>query len=460
MKIDRYQDPYLPGHGDRRYAVRHYDLALDVGVVGNHVSATAKLTVEAREEIDTVTLDLRAMTVRRVVVDGKAARRWRHSHGRLSVGLGHKLKPGATATIEIGYSGNPKPVPGIHGAAGWEELSDGITVASQPQGAPSWYPCNDYPGDKATYRIRVGADQAYRVVSNGVLTGTSRRSSRTIWTYEQREPMASYLATLQIGRYAVLPLPYAGGPGGSGGSNGGNGGGGNGNGSGSKRPAVEVLYPSRKKAATVKAFARQAEMVEVFTRLFGPYPYPVYRAVVTDDVLEIPLEAQTLTIFGTNHLTPGWENERLIAHELAHQWFGNSLTATRWQDIWLHEGFACYSEWLWSEHTGRMSAGRQAKVHRDKVNKLPKDLVLGDPGSALMFDDRIYKRGALTLHALRVKLGDKVFFEMLRAWTKARAHKGVDTPRFIAHAEGFAGRSLAAFFDRWLWRKSLPDLPN
>ena len=178
MKIDRYQDPYLPGHGDRRYAVRHYDLALDVGVVGNHVSATAKLTVEAREEIDTVTLDLRAMTVRRVVVDGKAARRWRHSHGRLSVGLGHKLKPGATVTIEIGYSGNPKPVPGIHGAAGWEELSDGITVASQPQGAPSWYPCNDYPGDKATYRIRVGADQAYRVVSNGVLTGTSRRPSR------------------------------------------------------------------------------------------------------------------------------------------------------------------------------------------------------------------------------------------------------------------------------------------
>ena len=451
---DRYQDPYLPGHGDRRYAVRHYDLALDVSVAGNHLSAIAKLSIEAREELDTITLDLRGLTVRRVLVDGKPSRKWRHSAGRLIVGLGPKVKAGGAVTIEVGYSGNPRPVPGIHGAAGWEELTDGVTVASQPQGAPSWYPCNDYPGDKATYRIRVGADQAYRVISNGVLTSTSRRSSRVVWTWEQREPMATYLATLQIGRYAVLPLPAPARVNGGGGNGGGNGG------SNGKVPVLEVLYPSRKKAPTLKAFARQTEMVEVFTRLFGPYPYPAYRAVITDDVLEIPLEAQTLTIFGTNHLNPGWENERLIAHELAHQWFGNSLTATRWQDIWLHEGFACYSEWLWSEHTGRASAGRQARTHWDKVNKLPKDLVLGDPGPLLMFDDRIYKRGALTLHALRVKLGDKVFFEMLRAWTKARAHKGVDTPRFIAHAEGFAGRSLAAFFDRWLWRKSLPDLPN
>jgi len=438
VKNDRYQDPYLPGHGDRRYAVRHYDLDLQVAVVGNHLTGTARLDVEARTELDTVELDLRGLSVRKVLVGGKSAARWRHRNGRLAVGLPSKLKSGQSVTIEIGYAGNPRPVPGIHGAAGWEELSDGVTVASQPQGAPSWYPCNDYPGDKASYRVRVAADQAYRVIGNGVLKDTERRSSRTVWTYDQREPMATYLATLQIGRYAVLDLP--------GRSKGG--------------PLVEVYYPARKKAGVVKTFARQREMVDVFTRLFGPYPYPVYRAVVTDDDLEIPLEAQTLTIFGLNHLEPNWENERLVAHELAHQWFGNSLTATRWQDIWLHEGFACYSEWLWSEHIGRASAARQARVHWDKIDRLPKDLVLAAPGSRLMFDDRIYKRGALTLHALRVKLGDKVFFDMLRAWTKARAHKGVDTERFISHAEGFAKRSLAPFFDKWLWRKSLPDLPS
>jgi aminopeptidase N len=110
-------------------------------------------------------------------------------------------------------------------------------------------------------------------------------------------------------------------------------------------------------------------------------------------------------------------------------------------------------------HRARLG-GAAGTVHWDKIDRLPKDLVLAAPGSRLMFDDRIYKRGALTLHALRVKLGDKVFFDMLRAWTKARAHKGVDTERFISHAEGFAKRSLAPFFDKWLWRKSLPDLPN
>ena len=150
----------------------------------------------------------------------------------------------------------------------------------------------------------------------------------------------------------------------------------------------------------------------------GPYPFAAYTVVVTDDELEIPLEAQGLSIFGANHLDGRLGRERLVAHELAHQWFGNSLTLGRWRDIWLHEGFACYAEWLWSEESRRAVGRRHARRGTTRGSRpLPQDLVLGDPGPELMFDDRVYKRGALTLHALRLTVGDDAFFDALRAWT-------------------------------------------
>ena len=128
------------------------------------------------------------------------------------------------------------------------------------------------------------------------------------------------------------------------------------------------------------AFADQPRMLETFARLFGPYPFDAYTVVVTDDLLEIPLESQTLSTFGSNHLSRDWEAQRLIAHELAHQWFGNTVTAASLRDIWLHEGFACYAEWLWSEAIGRTTAQEEAERHHALLARLPQDLVLTDPG--------------------------------------------------------------------------------
>ncbi len=156
-------------------------------------------------------------------------------------------------------------------------------------------------------------------------------------------------------------------------------------------------------------------MLEVFQDLFGPYPFAEYTAVVTDDDLEIPLEAQGISVFGANQVDGRRGSERLVAHELAHQWFGNSLTVGRWQDIWLHEGFACYAEWLWAERADGRPAGDAAGAAWSRLSGLPQDLVLADPGPDLMFDDRLYKRGALTLHVLRCSVGDDRFFALLRA---------------------------------------------
>lgn len=250
--------------------------------------------------------------------------------------------------------------------------------------------------------------------------------------------MATYLATVQIGRYELLALNPGQPPG---------------------QVPQYVAVPASLAAAARAGLARQPEMMRTFKNCFGPYPFPEYTVVVADDVLEIPLEAQTLSILGRNHLGPEWESQRLMAHELSHQWFGNSLTLGTWQDIWLHEGFACYAEWLWSEESGGDSADAMAARHHERLADLDQDVVLADPGPELMFDDRIYKRGALTLHALRRTVGDEAFFALLRSWVAAHSGGTVTTSEFVTHAVRETGADLADLFVAWLDKPALPDLP-
>jgi aminopeptidase N len=202
-------------------------------------------------------------------------------------------------------------------------------------------------------------------------------------------------------------------------------------------------------------------MMKLFNKLFGPYPLSTgYTVVVTDDDLEIPLEAQGISIFGANHCDGSRRAERLIAHELAHQWFGNSVTARRWRDIWLHEGFACYAEWLWSENSGGRSADEWAKYYYDRLKQSPQDLLLSDPGPRDMFDDRVYKRGALTLHMLRKRIGDKSFFALLRDWTERYCHSTVFTDDFTGLAANHTDKTLKPLWEAWLYSRELPALDD
>lgn len=427
-------DPYVPGHGDASYSVTHYDLDLGYRPNGNRLAGEATLQCVSTGSLQRLKLDLHHLAVLKVTVDGRPPAKYSQRGNALNVVLATPLEAATEFEVKVKYGGAPHPLRQRHlGEAGWEELDDGVIVAAQPHGAPTWFPCNDRPDDKATYSFAILAPADYHVAVSGELTSSRRSGASITWCYEQKAPMATYLATCQIGRYCVLDQEAT-------------------------VPMRVVAPPSVRGAGFDAAFGLQPAMMAFFEDRFGPYPFSGYTTVITDDDLEIPLESQALSTFGRNFCSDAWESIRLVAHEMSHQWFGNAVTLRRWQDIWLHEGFACYAEWLWSEESGGGSAADWAAHHHAILADDHQPVLLADPGPARMFDDWVYKRGALTLHALRAEIGSDSFFDLLRSWVSENDGCSVTTDDFIAHCERAAGRSLDLFFDAWLFQRQLPAL--
>ncbi len=430
---------YFPDHGDPGYHTTHYDLRIAYDPPSRVLRGTARVSAVAGQADGGVAFDLAsALTVTAVSVDGRPVR-FRHRRGKLRLEAGAAPGAGTSFTAEIHYSGRPSPLRSPFGDIGWDYTSSspaGVVVASQPLGAPSWFPCNDHPADKAAYRIAATVPEGHQVVANGVLAArTPLPDGRTTWTYEHPGPMATYLATLAVGRFAFSE--QHGGP-----------------------VPIRNAYPPPLASRFAHDFGRQPQMMRVFTSLFGPYPFEAYGAVVVDAELDQPLENQTYSLFGVNHLDGARGSEHLVAHELAHHWFGNSVSLSDWKHIWLNEGFATYCEWLWSEHSGGRSASDLAADNWSDLADDGQRLRIGDPGPDRLFDDRVYTRGACTLHALRATVGDERFYAALREWATEYRHRSAGTPQFIAIAERHAGRGLEAFFRAWLHEKRLPPLPD
>jgi aminopeptidase N len=425
-------DPYLPQSGNGGYAVSHYDLELTYRPGANRLDGWARITLTTSQLLRRFSFDLNGLAVSKVLVDGRTAAKYGVRGSKLHVALATAIPAGAEVVVAVRYSGNPSPSRGVWGEVGWEELADGALVAAQPNGAATWFPCNDHPSNKATYRFALTVDSPYYVLANGVLVSRRVGGSVTTWIYEQDVPMASYLATVHVGHYTELAL-------------------------------VEVpvrqnaVLPDRLRTRFTYDFARQPSIMKAFEQYFGPYPHAGYTVIVTDDDLEIPLEAHGISVFGANHIDGRRGYERLAAHELAHQWFGNSLTIARWHDIWLNEGFACYAEWIWSQECGEEKTAELAARYWKRLAAQPQDLVLTDPGPKNMFDDRLYKRGALALHSLRIGLGDDRFFELVRDWTKQYRHGLVSTGEFLG-AVATVDVSAADALMPWLYDTALPAL--
>ncbi len=543
-------DPYYPLLGNSGYDVQHYALDLDLDVAGGAIAAgLATIEAVALVNLCAFNLDLRGLEIDAISVDGQPAGFSRHG-GELTVEPAAPLAHGEPFTVEVAYHGKPlgndaptlgglvlemvggifgigpaaqKPSPeeGEQYGSGWWSGREMIFVAGEPAGAESWYPVNGHPADKATYTLRLTVPEPYDVAANGTLTEAVTAEGETTTVWESRDPMASYLVTLHAGR---LDIEEREGPDGL---------------------PIRVAFAESISPGQRTMFDRLPEMVAYFETVFGPYPFASVGGTVVGAPILFALETQTLPIYGELPLTGATLTaeerealEALVAHETAHQWFGNAVTPLRWRDIWLNEGFATYAQILWLEHSrgvvarnhqiarlyavqaalnpfqdpaqlaaldaGDVIAGyRQfsrrflgagvseglledyrtrlgAAVEADledisgeeglaQLAALGVDEALfpgvaprtGDPGAANLFSPAaVYERGALTLHALRLSVGDEAFFAILREWT-ARFHNGnATTEDFVALAEEVSGESLDGFFEAWLYETALPEMPS
>ena len=427
-------DPYFPEQGNGGYDVGHYGLDLRYDTVGRRLTGVATIRATPTQHLTRFDLDLRrAMTVSSVRVDGHRARFAQPARLRqeLRVRPARALTPGKAFTVVVRYAGHPRAVTDADGSLeGWVATKDGAFVVGEPQGSPSWFPCNDDPRDKATYDFRVTVPPAVTAIANGELRSTTtRRSGWHTFRWHNGFPMATYLATVTTGVFdvqtGVTPggIPYY--------------------------IAADPTVRAKSRAVLRKVPA----MTDYFVELFGPYPFGSTGAVV-DHAPKVgyALETQTKPLYDSP------PDDLTAAHEIAHMWFGDSVTLSRWSDIWVNEGFAEFASWMWSEHSG----GRSAQSFFDSLYKKKVGSGVwrpppGQPGGpATLFANSVYARGAMTLQALRVKLGDATFFPMLRTWYAGHAYGNVSVTDFSAFASTYSGVDLSAFFRTWLYQRAKP----
>ena len=426
-------DPYLPTNGNFGYRVSRYELDLEYKVAINRLAGSATITAATLAALRTFTLDLSdALTVTKVSVNGRRPASFRCSGGKLHIALSSPLPAGAAMTIVVRYAGTPRPVRTVWGEVGFEELTKGVLVAGQPNGAASWFPCDDHPSAKASYRIQISTENPYRAIANGELLSRRTRAAMTTWTYELAEPTSTYLVTLQIGKYEMHRL--------------------------AKTPVpMNAVLPPRLRRNFDHDFGRQPEMMKLFVKLFGPYPLSTgYTVVVTDDDLEIPLEAQGISIFGANHCDGTARlraADRTRAGASVVRQFGDGAALARHLAA---RGLRVLRRMAVVGGIRRPDRRRVGTSLPQRLSDSPQDLLLSDPGPRDMFDDRVYKRGALTLHALRRVIGDDSFFALLRDWTARHRHATAVTDDFTGLAANYADVSLRPLWDAWLYSKDVP----
>ena len=224
-----------------------------------------------------------------------------------------------------------------------------------------------------------------------------------------------------------------------------------------------TLSPASIGSKVEASFARQPEIIAFLEGYFGDYPFDEAGGIVDDlENVGFALENQTRPIYSRDFWSSQANGDSVVVHEIAHQWFGDSVAVDRWADIWLNEGFASYAEWLWSESEGLGTAQQIFDFYYGVI--WPEDdpfwtVIVGDPGPELLFDVAVYYRGAMTLHQLRSTIGDEAFFALLEQWHSAHRDGNGSIPQFIALAEDVSGQKLDEFFDTWLYTPSRPDLP-
>lgn len=453
-------DMFYPELGNGGYDALHYTIDLYTPMDRNYLEATTTLRAKATQDLNQFNLDLVGLEVSEVLVNNVSANFMRERR-ELNITPQVAIFSGEEFTVEIRYSGSPalNVSPSVGWGDGWNYREGRVIVASEPSGSSTWFPVNDHPTDKATYTFNITVPQPYVAVANGELVSVTENEGTSTYLWEMRHPMASYLAGMQIDQFELQTDQSESGT------------------------MIRNFFPTHHAHDAEEVFSPQGEMLTFFSDILGGYPFDEYGSVVVDEHLGFALEIQTMSLFGSNIVegNAGFQEEdtrnNFIAHEMAHQWFGNSLSLTQWSDIWLNEGFATYASWLWFEH----SQGRDAldQLVAEAYNLHSGNVILesgntiqtarhyarlslppGMPQMGDIFNRGIYDRGAITLHVLRLEIGDEAFFNFLSTYAIQNQHSNVTTSDVIDLAESISGRELSDLFNLWLYVAVMPDIPE
>ncbi|WKX73322.1 M1 family metallopeptidase [Streptomyces sp. XD-27] len=432
-------DSYYPTYGNGGYDVSHYNLRLKYQPKTDRLEGTATILASATQDLTRFNLDF-ALDVSSVLVGGKKADFKATGSHELEITPAAQLDKGKPFTVVVRYSGTPSAVQ-VDGFTAWLRTPDGGVAAGEPESAAWWFPSNDHPLDKATYDVSVLVPEGTQAISNGTLQSTSPQAGGwTRYNWRAAKPQATYLATLAVGKFDITTDTTANG-----------------------LPVINAYSKDlgENAGAARASVERTGEIADWLSEVFGPYPFTALGGYVPNVPTGFALETQTRVFYSPKGFSNG-ANASLVVHELAHQWYGDSVSVKDWRDIWVNEGFARYAQWLWSEKEGEGTAQELADFAYAKYGADDPfwKVKPGDPGPDNQFHIAVYDRGAIALQALRNEIGDKAFFPLLKEWPTANRYGNASVQDFVTFAEKATGKELSALFDTWLFTPSKPAAPT
>jgi aminopeptidase N len=437
-------DPLFPGLGNGGYDATHYGIDLTYHADTRLVDAVTTMQARADQALTRFDLDFDGNTVRSVRFDGQTVAFTREG-SELIITPRHALRAGQRVTVTVAYAADPRgphdcPTPPPLVGSAWFPSDDGFVIAGQPNCAHTVFPSNDHPRDKAAYDFRLTVPDDLTAVANGALLRKARHGATTTWTYRETAPMATELVQMAIGHYTVLSRP---GPGGV---------------------LLRDVVPTAEAGPVGAILRNEASHLKFMTDRVGPYPFREYGVLAAPLEFGFALETQTLSLFPDFAFQPGVPAsniEPVQVHELAHQWFGDDVSPEKWADVWLNEGHATWYEGTFAD----------AKGYASFEQRMREDYALGDqyrsvfgpvasPPADNLFNNNVYEGGALTLYALRQRIGTAAFNRLERAWVQKYAGTTAGTPDFIALASKISGHDQTAFLTNWLFGTKTPPMPG
>jgi aminopeptidase N len=422
----------LPGAYEENFDVVHYLIDIEVFPESAFISGTVETTFLVRNPLDSLFLHLREnMTVTGVLLDG-APIPFARPNGRVSIATGAVRNPGETIAMTVSYAGNPV-------STGLRFMAGSIYNVSEPDMARNWFPCYDEPWDKATTETKITVPDTLFCASNGLLEEiTDNQDGTKTYDWKTRYPHTTYTTSIAVGEYTVFSHwhHFAG---------------------GDSMPMPYYVNPQDLTNAQA-TFSHAPQMMSLFASLFGEYPFIDEQYGTAAVRMNGAMENFICTIIDKRRIDGTLDHDWVLAHEMSHSWFGNSVTMQDWPDIWLNEGFATYADALWAEHEGgreayrdRMAFFKEEYLAEDAQNRFP------TYNPEFLWGATVYEKGAWVLHMLRHIIGDAAFFQSLRDYHTLYEYGIATTDDFRAVCESVSARDLGAFFDEWVYQAGYPE---